>query len=209
MCVRDATEDKLCCAGPVGSNDIDQSELYRIEWNDDNKIKSMQIHESKRKYSQSESKCNLLLEIHICMYVCLYLCLCVCNANNYEFLRLYGCVVIGQTVCLAVPSVRMCVCVRVCQWVLLCECVCECVCATASLRLSRQGQREIRRCCRWQTSSGSSAISCVCKLRMCWCVRVTGANPASTIIISINKRTFSFFVSMCTSFATKQCRCRR
>lgn len=78
VCVRDATEDKLCCAGPVCSNVIDQSELYRLESNDNNKIKSMQIHESKRKYSQSESKCNLLLEIHICMYVCMYVCICVC-----------------------------------------------------------------------------------------------------------------------------------
>lgn len=141
VCVRDASEDKLCCAGPVCSNVIDQSELYRIDSNDNNKIKSMQIHESKRKYSQSESKCNLLLEIHICMYVCLYLCLCVCNANNYELLRLYGCVVIGQTVCLAVPSVRMCVCVRVCQWVLLCECVCVCLCDSQSALIKARPAR--------------------------------------------------------------------
>lgn len=48
VCVRDATEDKRCCAGPVCSNVIDQSESYRIESND-NKNKSMQIYESKRK----------------------------------------------------------------------------------------------------------------------------------------------------------------
>lgn len=131
--------------------------------------------------------------MYVCMYVCIYVCVCVMQ-TTMNFCACMGAQLLGKlSVWLCRLSVCVCVCVRVCQWVLLCECVCECVCATASLRLSRQGQREIRRCCCWQTSSGSSAISCVCKLRMCWCVRVTGANPASKIIICINKRTFSFF----------------
>lgn len=81
--------------------------------------------------------------IYVCMYVCLYLCLCVCNANNYELLRLYGCVVIGQTVCLAVPSVRMCVCVyaRVPVGVVVRVCVRVCLCDSQSALIKARPAR--------------------------------------------------------------------
>lgn len=62
------------------------------------------------------------------MLVGISMSVCVCvfvSANNYEPIRLYGCVVIGETVCLAA-----CPSVRVCLWVFLRVCVCvrECLC---------------------------------------------------------------------------------
>lgn len=125
------------------------------------------------------------------IYVCMFLC--VCNTNNYELLRLYGCVVIGQTVCLAGPSVRVCVCACASGCCCAIECVCQCDSKSALIKA--------------RPARNSSLLSLaniirqqrhqLCVQSVCVCERVTGANPGSTIIICINKRTFSFFCFLC------------
>lgn len=120
-----AALDPFAATSSIKANCI---ESIRMKTTKSNRCKFTRVNGSIRNRKVNVTYCWRY--IYVCMYVCLYLCLCVCNANNYELLRLYGCVVIGQTVCLAVPSVRMCVCLCACAS----GCCCASVCASVSVR---------------------------------------------------------------------------
>lgn len=140
------------------------------------------------------------------------------SANNYEPLRLYGCVVIGETVCLAA-----CPSVRVCLWVFLLVCVCARV-SMRQLVCAYQGKASEKfvdvtgvgaaaaaaaaaTAVAGKHHQASSAISCVCELCV-WQVQSQSRKLSMLIeIFCINKRTCASlqlcFPFLCVPFFQK------